>query len=154
MAQKKGAGGKPQTYDENTGRYGSSIATPAELLRLKEIGVEEDVVRLPDETIPRSVGARWANYDIKMPDGSVAHFVEGTKLHNIEVFAGKGTRKPIRDVERLVKQYGGKAEEWQKVKAIGTIEVNGKSFEAEVHWYQANGLGKEEIKFKRYVDES
>ena len=40
MAQKKGAGGKPQTYDENTGRYGSSIATPAESKRLKELGIE------------------------------------------------------------------------------------------------------------------
>ena len=148
MAQKKGAGGKPQTYDEATGRYGSSSATPAELLRLKELGIEEDVIRLPDEVIPRSLSARWANYDIAMPDGSVAHFVEGTKLHHIEVFAGKGTRTPIRDVDRLVRTYGGKAEDWQKVKGIGTIEVNGKSFEAEVHWYQEPNIGKVEWKSK------
>ena len=40
MAPKKGAGGKPQQYDENTGRYGSSIATPAESKRLKDLGIE------------------------------------------------------------------------------------------------------------------
>lgn len=154
MAQKKGAGGKPQTYDKATGRYGSSSATPAELLRLKELGIEEDVIRLPDEVIPRSLSARWANYDIAMPDGSVAHFVEGTKLHNVEVFAGKGTKTTIRDVDRLVRTYGGKAEDWQKVKGIGTIDHNGGEGSAEIHWYQVNGSEKEEIKFKRYVDES
>ena len=144
MAKKKGAGGKPQTYDEATGRYG----TPAERKRLKELGLDEDDIRLPDEVIPRSLSARWANYDIAMPDGTVAHFIEGTKLHHIEVFAGRGTKTPIRDVDRLVRTYGGKAEDWQKVKGIGTIEVNGKSFDAEIHWYQEPTIGKEELKVK------
>ena len=144
MAQKKGAGGKPQTYDEATGRYG----TPAERQRLKELGIDEDVIRLPNEVIPRSLSARWANYDIAMSDGTVAHFVEGTKLHHIEVFAGKGTKTPIRDVDRLVRTYGGKAEDWQKVKGIGAIEVDGKSSEEEIHWYQEPTIGKEELKVK------
>lgn len=51
-----------------------------------------------------------------MPDGTVAHFAEGSKLHKIKVFAGQGTKKPIRDVERLVKSYGGKPEDWMKSK--------------------------------------
>lgn len=148
MAEKKGGGGKSQPYDEKTGRYGSRSATPAELLRLKAIGISVSETSLPDETIPRSLSARWANYDIAMPDGTVAHFVEGTKLHHIEVFAGKGTRTPIRDVDRLVRAYGGKAEDWQKVKGIGTIDVNGKSSEEEVHWYQEPTIGKKELKVK------
>ena len=154
MAEKKGGGGKSQPYDEKTGRYGSGLATPAELLRLKAIGISVSETSLPDEIIPRSLSARWANYDIAMPDGTVAHFVEGTKLHHIEVFAGKGTRTPIRDVDRLVRAYGGKAEDWQKVKGIGTIVHNGEEGSAEIHWYQVNESEKEEIKFKRYVDES
>lgn len=41
MAQKKGAGGKPQTYDEATGRYG----TPAERKRLKELGLDDTLTK-------------------------------------------------------------------------------------------------------------
>ena len=109
----------------------------------------ENAVFLPDEKIPRSLSARWANEDIALPDGTVAHFVEGTKLHHIQVFAGKGTKTPIRDVDRLVKTYGGKAEDWQKVKGIGTIAFsNGETEEAELHWYQTNDTGKLEIKAK------
>lgn len=117
----------------------------------KIMAIGKDSYSLPDETLPKSLSAKWANYDIAMPDGTVAHFVEGSKLHNIEVFAGKGTKKPIRDVERLVKTYGGKPEDWMKVKGIGTISHMGEGNKAEIHWYQANGVGKEELKFKRYV---
>ena len=108
----------------------------------------QQTIKLPDEQLPRSLSAKWANEDVKMPDGTIAHFVEGSKLHHKEVFAGKGTRTPIRDVDRLVKTYGGEAEEWQKVKAIGTLEQGGKSFEAEIHWYEEPKIGKKELKSK------
>ena len=146
MAEKKGAGGKPQEFDKHSGRYVSDYVG---------IGTEDlcnrQIIELPDEILPKSLSAKWANYDIAMPDGTVAHFVEGSKLHNIEVFAGKGTKKPIRDIDRLVKTYGGKPEDWMKVKGIGTISYRGEENKAEIHWYQANGGGKEELKFKRYV---
>lgn len=112
---------------------------------------ENDSFPLPDEILPKSLSARWINQDIKMPDGTVAHFVEGSKLHNIEVFAGKGTKTPIRDVERLVETYGGKSEDWQKVKGIGMIKHNEEEAEAELHWYYEPSQGKQEIKFKRYL---
>lgn len=111
----------------------------------------KDTYSLPDEVLPKSLSARWINQDIKMPDGTVAHFVEGSKLHNIEVFAGKGTKTPIRDVERLVKKYGGQVENWQKVKGIGMINHNEEEAEAELHWYYEPSQGKQEIKFKRYL---
>lgn len=81
-----------------------------------------------------------------MPDGTVAHFAEGSKLHKIEVFAGRGTKKPIRDVERLVKSYGGKPEDWMKVKGIGILSHRGEENKAVIHWYQANGVGKENLR--------
>ena len=84
-----------------------------------------------------------------MPDGTVAHFAEGSKLHKIKVFAGRGTKKPIRDVERLVKSYGGKPEDWMKVKGIGTIVMeNGEEEAVELHWYQGADPEKREIKAK------
>lgn len=64
------------------------------------------------------------------------------------MFAGKGTKTPIRDVARLVLTYGGKAEEWQKIKGFGTLEIDGKSFEAEIHWYEEPSVGKKELKSK------
>lgn len=135
---KKNRAGEDQPVDEKQ-RY-AEMST-AELKA-------QQTIKLPDEQLPRSLSAKWANEDVKMPDGTIAHFVEGSKLHHKEVFAGKGTRTPIRDVDRLVKTYGGEAEEWQKVKAIGTLEQGGKSFEAEIHWYEEPKIGKKELKSK------
>ena len=57
----------------------------------------------------------------------------------------------IREIVRLRKCYG--AGRWRKLKGVsrvrlpdGTIEV------AEVHWYEASGIGKKEIKIKRLLD--
>ena len=155
MASKIGAGGKPQEYDESTGRYGDSPDYTGKGKEYRQNTPYEeilgkDTIPLPDETLPRSVGARWANYDIQMPDGSVAHFQEGSKLHHKEVFAGKGCKRKIDQVDMLVERYGGKAEEWQKVKAIGTIvKENGEIEEVEVHWYEEPTVGKINLKYKR-----
>ncbi len=53
----------------------------------------------------------------------------------------KGAR--IRDVRRLVEQYGGKASKWVK-KSSPVIEVAGESFE--YHWYEHPGIGRFEEK--------
>jgi hypothetical protein len=57
----------------------------------------------------------------------------------------------IRDVRRLHKQYG--QGRWRKMKGIATIRLsNGKIRSAEIHWYEAQGIGKREFKRKRYLD--
>lgn len=69
------------------------------------------------------------------------------KIENIEVISkGRG----IRDLRRIRKMYGkGK---WRKLKGIATIKLeNGKIKVAELHWYEAHGIGKKEIKRKRYL---
>jgi Pretoxin HINT domain len=50
----------------------------------------------------------------------------------------------IREVARLVRQYGGRAQQWRKMKGIG--ELNGRT--EELHWYQNDTLGKFEGKIK------
>ncbi len=89
MAEKKGAGGEPQAYDKSTGRYGvgSRIAKSDEekLAHLKRI---YDTVDTSDEPIPRSLSAKARNYDVRMPNGEIAHFAEGTHISNKQVFAG------------------------------------------------------------------
>lgn len=111
---------------------------------------EKDTIPLPDEVLPRSLSAHWINHDIQMPDGTVAHFQEGSKLHHKEVFAGKGCKRKIDQVDMLVERYGGKAEDWQKIKAIGTIvKENGEVEDVEVHWYEEPTIGKINLKYKR-----
>lgn len=109
-----------------------------------------DTIPLPDEQLPRSVGAKWENADIFMPDGSIAHFVEGTKLQDKEVFAGKGCHRKIDVIDRLVDKYpGSDADEWQKVKGTAYIELpTGETIQAEIHWYEEPTVGKVDFKFK------
>jgi hypothetical protein len=57
----------------------------------------------------------------------------------------------IREVARLRKQYG--RGRWRKLKGFAVIRLaNGRIRRAELHWYEAHGIGKREIKRKRYMD--
>ena len=57
----------------------------------------------------------------------------------------------IREVARLRKQYGHGR--WRKLKGSALIRLaNGRLRRAELHWYEAHGIGKREIKRKRYMD--
>jgi hypothetical protein len=57
----------------------------------------------------------------------------------------------IREVARLRKQYG--RGRWRKLKGIALLRLaNGRLRRAEIHWYEAHGIGKREIKRKRYMD--
>ena len=69
-------------------------------------------------------------------------------LSNIEVIAVGGS---IREVERLRKAYG--SGRWRKLKGIATISLDdGSTCRAELHWYEAHGIGKKEFKIKRFLD--
>lgn len=57
----------------------------------------------------------------------------------------------IRDLKRLRKNYG--RGQWRKVKGTARVRLpNGHMRLAELHWYEAHGIGKREIKRKRYLD--
>ena len=59
--------------------------------------------------------------------------------------------KSIRELSRLRKFYG--AGNWRKRKGIAGIKLeNGTIFDAEIHWYEAHGIGKKEFKIKRFVE--
>lgn len=119
--------------------------------RLLSVLQKRNVIKLPDEMLPKSVGAKWGNYEIVMPDGSIAKFVEGSKIQDKEVFAGYGTRTPIRMQDWLNKKYGINSNKWQKLKAKAHIINNGEETFSEVHWYEEESVGKVEFKFKRYI---
>ena len=56
----------------------------------------------------------------------------------------------IREIARLRKQYG--QGRWRKLKGSATIRLNnGRVRRAELHWYEAHGIGRKEVKRKRYL---
>ena len=65
----------------------------------------------------------------------------------MEVIATGGK---TRDLRRLQRRYG--KGRWRKIKGAATIRLaNGRVRRAELHWYQAHGVGKKELKRKRYL---
>ena len=55
--------------------------------------------------------------------------------------------------ERLRKVYG--QGRWRKRKGIATVRLeNGERRRVELHWYEAHGVGKKDLKIKKYLDES
>ena len=71
-----------------------------------------------------------------------------SEIADIETIAAGGA---IRDIARLRKQYG--PGRWRKLKGIALIRLaNGRIRRAELHWYEAHGIGKKEFKRKRYLD--
>ena len=52
----------------------------------------------------------------------------------------------IRDVQRLVRTYGGKASQWVK-KSSPRFEIDRHHYE--YHWYEHPGIGRVEVKRQR-----
>jgi len=57
----------------------------------------------------------------------------------------------IRELPRLHRVYGRGS--WRKLKGVARIRLaNGSIRRVELHWYEAHGIGKRELKRKRYLD--
>ncbi len=57
----------------------------------------------------------------------------------------------IRELSRLEKRY--RRGRWRKMKGVATIRLeNARVVRAEIHWYEAHGIGRKEFKRKRYLD--
>jgi hypothetical protein len=55
--------------------------------------------------------------------------------------------RSIRDLARLRKQYG--QGRWRKLKGIALVRLrDGSIHTAEIHWYEAHGIGRKEFKLK------
>jgi hypothetical protein len=76
------------------------------------------------------------------------HFEIIGEIENVEILAVGGR---IRDIMRLRKQFG--PGRWRKLKGIGSVRLqSGKISVAEVHWYEAHGIGRKKVKIKRILD--
>jgi hypothetical protein len=69
------------------------------------------------------------------------------ELRDIEPIA---VGSAIREVARLRRMYG--KGRWRKLKGFGRVRLSdGSIYEAELHWYEAQGIGKRELKIKRLL---
>jgi hypothetical protein len=70
------------------------------------------------------------------------------EIENIEEIAVGGR---IRDIMRIQKQYG--AGRWRKLKGLAMVRLrSGKIRKAELHWYEAHGIGRNKVKIKAFLD--
>lgn len=77
------------------------------------------------------------------------HFQVIGKISNVTTIA---ETTAIRERDRLVKRYG--IGRWKKRKGVAYIRFsNGITQKAELHWYEAHGIGRKEIKIKRFLAE-
>ncbi len=71
-----------------------------------------------------------------------------SEISDIEIIA---IGNKIRDVSRLRRTYGKRR--WRKLKGIAKVRLrSGRIRLAELHWYEAHGIGRKEFKRKRYID--
>ena len=69
-------------------------------------------------------------------------------IHDIETVA---VNTSTRDLDRLKKMYGNGR--WRKLKGISRVRLrSGRIRLAELHWYEAHGIGKRDMRRKRYLD--
>jgi hypothetical protein len=69
-------------------------------------------------------------------------------IENAATFA---TGNGIREIKRLRRAYG--KGRWRKRKGIAPVRFeNGSVRRAAIHWYEATGIGKKELKIKYFLD--
>ena len=69
------------------------------------------------------------------------------KIDQIQLIA---VGRQIRELERLKRIFG--PGRWRKLKGLATVRLpDGKLHRAEVHLYEAHGIGRVELKVKRLI---
>ena len=69
-------------------------------------------------------------------------------IQDVETIA---TGRGIRELKRLVRRYGQRR--WRKRRGVARIVLpDGRPRTAELHWYEASGIGRREFKLKRFPD--
>ena len=118
-----------------------------------------------DIVVPNSVGAMAKKIYVKKDkielkqsiSSDKIYLKQGTHITGVKVIAGKGVRRDIDDINRLVNTYklsNGELsvkDDWQKVRGTAIVTDGVNELKAEVHWYQCENIGKVEWKIKRIM---
>ncbi len=71
------------------------------------------------------------------------------RITDVEVIAA-GPSVRVRSYLRKAYGHG----RWRKMKGTAIVRLpNGEIRHVELHWYQAHGIGKRDLKIKRYLDD-
>ena len=83
-----------------------------------------------------------------MPQYDPMHFEIIGAIKDIETIAvGSG----IRILPQLRKRFG--TGRWRKLKGFATIRLSDYTIrQAELHWFEAHGIGKKKMRIKRFLD--
>jgi hypothetical protein len=69
-------------------------------------------------------------------------------IRNVEIIA---VGNSIRELVQLKEQYGDGR--WRKLKGIAYVRLPSEELRlAELHWYEAHGIGKRRMKIKRFLE--
>ena len=78
------------------------------------------------------------------------HFEIVGPIINVETIA---VYREIRQLRWLNRTFG--RARWRKLKGVAVVRLpNGRMYLAELHWYEAHGIGKKAIKIKRLLEEA
>ena len=76
------------------------------------------------------------------------HFEIIGEIEEIETMAIGGR---IPDIMRIQKQFG--RGRWRKLKGVAQVKLqSGHICKAELHWYEAHGIGKSKMKIKKFLE--
>lgn len=69
-------------------------------------------------------------------------------ISEVEIIAAGSA---VRQRQHLSRRYG--RGRWRKLKGTATVRIaNGELRRAEIHWYEAHGIGRVRYKIKRFLD--
>jgi len=88
----------------------------------------------------------WLEFPVDLNRGM--YFTIESEIVDVETIAsGRG----VRSRDQLRKKYG--SGRWRKMKRIADVQLpSGDIRRAEIHWYEAHGIGKKNFKIKRFLD--
>ena len=109
-------------------------------------GAESDFIELYKAGVPSKRNASLQTQLAYVIDGEKQFIPKNTQFDEVITIAGTDVKTQIRNVDKLIKKYGGTINDWQK--RAGKITSDKYTFD--VHWYEKDGIQYEtKLKYRK-----